>query len=128
MIKLIRLIYSSYCWSRAISLSSDEKYDKTLCFLEKSESNRLVVDGEFLVLKGFLYGALGRIDDSRVILNHAIKRIAYDKDLNSDERKYLILYSNILIDNSNSLQGKVNDDIVNLSRVADHYKKKFPVK
>jgi len=123
----MRLIYSGYCWSRAISLSFDEKYEKALYYLHKSERCRLVIDGEFLVLKGFLYGAIGGMDESKSILCEAIKIIWDDKYLNTDEKKYLSLYSKILIDLSNGGNGKLSDDTMDVVNVAEHYKKKFPL-
>lgn len=124
---IFRALYIGYCWSKAIKCSANEEYKKAIYYLEKSESKRRVIDGEYLLLKGFLYGAVGNINESVKLLSHAIRHIEKDKCLNKDEKIYLLLYANQLIDIANGGRGEFTNNEIQLSNVANHYQRIFPI-
>lgn len=124
---IFRALYIGYCWSKAVGYATNEEYRKAIYYLEKSESKRRVIDGEYLLLKGFLYGAIGDNNKSIELLRSAIRCIERDEYINSDERIYLILYAKQLIHLANGGKEELANHDIQLSNVADHYQRIFPI-
>ncbi len=126
--RFVRIIKSALYLSLSISNIKADDFNKALEYLIKSGEFRAVVDGKYLLLRGYVYGALSHrkeaIDDLKQAVDFFISR---GGKMGLDERKYLINYASMLASFAECYESPfcLFDD-VNEDSVRSYFIKTFP--
>lgn len=125
--RLFVSIFGARLWLQSLELARKRDYQLALGKLIRMENMGVAPYTEYCLLRGFIEYMLSKNESSVYYLDLAIEKIISSNKFTNMEKGYLKLYANGLLSEQSGKQYKPDYKVVELDKVPNHMKDKFPL-